>query len=175
MVCILTIMLQNGYKQHFQWNAISKLLCYGDTNIKAYPRYSRLSCSSRNWMQCSLHCYCADEYLHPHLHSKAIISLKLNALHSKWVSRWTTCAVTTRHQHKRSCCSDLRADFFHQCFNQTTIQEACLMASMAFEVCDRYSTQTYRALFHCFIPLYIISTSVKLLLSIYDSSCMNIV
>lgn len=86
MVCILTIMLQNGYKQHFQWNAISKLLCYGDTNIKAYPRYSRLSCSSRNWMQCSLHCYCADEYLHPHLHSKAIISLKLNALHSKWGS-----------------------------------------------------------------------------------------
>lgn len=117
------------------------------------------------------------------LHSKAITALKFDVQPSKRgsctdVGGKIECAVNTQHQHKAIYCSALRADFCHQCFNQVTSQDICLMASAVFQVHDRYSIQIYRALCHCsvhfshFIFLYIILTSVKILLSVYDASCI---
>ena len=117
------------------------------------------------------------------LHSKAITALKFDVQPSKWgsctdVSGKVECAVNTQHQHKAIYCSALRADFCHQCFNQVTSQDICLMALVVFQVHDRYSIQIYRALCWCsvhfshFIFLYIILTWVKFLLSAYDASCI---
>lgn len=52
--------------------------------------------------------------------------LKVRVLH--WC-QWKSCsAMSTQHQHKGNHCSAMRADFCHQCFNQVTSEDICLMA-----------------------------------------------
>lgn len=165
---------QNQSKQQWKQAALTKYYISG--RVEAWL----CVCASTEaiiivQMKLLLHYLDLDLHLDLHLDHKAITTLQFDVQLSKWgsctdVSGRVECAVNTQHQHKAIYCSAPRAEFCHQCFNQVTSQDICLMALAVFYVCDRYSTQIYRALCHCsvhcshFIFLYIILTSVKFLL-----------
>lgn len=129
------------------------------------------------------HHYCADEGVIFFPTNKAIRTLGFDVHPSKWgpctdASGKAASSMNTQHQHKENHCSAMRADFCHQCFNQVTSEDICLMALAVSQVCGRYSIKICRTLCHCsvhfphFIFIYIILISVKLLLSVYDACCI---
>lgn len=129
MACILTIMLQketymdrSNIFNEMLLASYSVMVTHISKHIPALPGYHALSGT-----ECNTPCTVIVQ-----MNICTHISIaKLSYLSSSMHSTQNECQQMDymcsdhKHQQKTSCCSDLRADFFQQFFNQVTIQEVC--------------------------------------------------